>query len=94
MKFSRQEYWSGLPCPPPGDLPKPGTEPASLRSPALAGGSLPLVPPGKPQLNLHTCLFKYISLYLYYGLPSGYPEEGNGNQLQYSCLENSTDGGA
>ena len=94
MKFSRQEYWSGLPCPPPGDLPKPGTEPASLRSPALAGGSLPLVPPGKPQLNLHTCLFKYISLHLYYGLPSGYPEEGNGNQLQYSCLENSTDGGA
>ena len=30
MGFSRQEYWSGLPCPPPGDLPDPGTEPASL----------------------------------------------------------------
>ena len=38
MGFSRQEYWSGLPCPPPGDLPDPGIEPASLMSPALAGG--------------------------------------------------------
>ena len=37
MGFSRQEYWSGLPCPPPGDLPNPGIEPASLMSPALAG---------------------------------------------------------
>ena len=37
MGFSRQEYWSGLPCPPPGDLPDSGIEPASLMSPALAG---------------------------------------------------------
>ena len=37
MGFSRQEYWSELPCPPPGDLPDPGTEPAFLMSPALAG---------------------------------------------------------
>ena len=36
--FSRQEYWSGLPCPPPGDLPEAGIEPMSLSSPALAGG--------------------------------------------------------
>ena len=36
MEFSRQEYWSRLPCPPPGDLPDPGTEPASLMSSALA----------------------------------------------------------
>ena len=35
--FSRQEYWSGLPCPPPGDLPNPGIKPASLISPVLAG---------------------------------------------------------
>ena len=34
----RQEYWSGLPCPPPGDLPDPGIKPASLMSPVLAGG--------------------------------------------------------
>ena len=38
MGFSKQEYWSGLPCPPAGDLPDPGIEPASLTSPALAGG--------------------------------------------------------
>ena len=38
VRFSRQEYWSGLPCPPPGDLPDPGIKPASLKSPALAGG--------------------------------------------------------
>ena len=38
MGFSRQEYWSGLPCPPPGDLPDPGIEPISLISPALVGG--------------------------------------------------------
>ena len=37
MGSSGQEYWSGLPCPPPGDLPDPGIEPASLLSPALAG---------------------------------------------------------
>ena len=40
MGFSRQEYWSGLPCPPPGDLPDSGIEPRSLMSPALAGGFL------------------------------------------------------
>ena len=37
MGFSRQEYWSGLPCPPPGDLPNPGIEPTSLISPAFTG---------------------------------------------------------
>ena len=38
MGFSRQEYWSGLPHPPPGDLPDPGPEPTPLKSPALPGG--------------------------------------------------------
>ena len=38
MKFSRQEYWSGLPCPPPGDLPDPWMKTVSPGSPALAGG--------------------------------------------------------
>ena len=38
MGFSRQEDWSGLPCPAPGDLPDPGIRPVSLMSPALAGG--------------------------------------------------------
>ena len=44
--FSRQEYWSGLPCPPPGDLPNPGIEP---RSSSLQADSLPSRPPGKPK---------------------------------------------
>ena len=48
MEFYRQEYWSGLPFPSPGDLPDPGTEPASLVSPALAGGFFTTEPPGKP----------------------------------------------
>ena len=38
MGFSRQEYWSGLSCPLPWDLPNPGIEPKSLTSPTLAGG--------------------------------------------------------
>ena len=38
MGFSRQEFWSGLSCPPPGNLPDPGIEPESLTYPALAGG--------------------------------------------------------
>ena len=37
MQFSRQEYWSGLPFPPPGDLPNPGIKPVSPTSPAVAG---------------------------------------------------------
>ena len=49
MGFSKQEYQSGLPCPPPRDLPNPGTEPMSLTSPALAGGFFTTsLPPGKP----------------------------------------------
>ena len=50
MGFSRQEHWSGLPCPSLGDLPDLGIEPVSFTSPALAGGSLSLAPPEKPQL--------------------------------------------
>ena len=52
MRFSRQEYWSGLPCSPPGDLLHPGTEPASvsLMSPALVGGFVTTMPPRKPIL--------------------------------------------
>ena len=45
MEFSRQEYWSGLPFPSPGDLPNPGIEP---RSPALQTDTLLSEPPGKP----------------------------------------------
>ena len=46
MEFSRQEYWSGMPCPLPGDLPNPGIKP---RSPSLQEDSLPCEPPRKPK---------------------------------------------
>ena len=45
MGFSRQKYWSGLPCPPPGDLPDPRIELMSLKSPPWTGA---FCPPGKP----------------------------------------------
>ena len=48
MGFFRQKYWSGLPSPSREDLPDPGIEPVSLKSRALAVGSLPLAPPGEP----------------------------------------------
>ena len=52
MGISRQEYWSGLPCPPSGDLPDPGIEPTSPVSPALQVDSLPTESPGKPITDL------------------------------------------
>ena len=59
MGFPRQEYWSGLPCPPPGDLPNPGTESAS---PALAGEFFTTVPSGKP------LIFYYSPIYLQFSI--------------------------
>ena len=51
MGFSWQEYRSGLPFPPPGDLPNAGTEAVSLESPALTGGFFTTAPPGEPRLH-------------------------------------------
>ena len=57
--FSRQEYWSWLSCPPPGDLPNPGIEP---RSPALQTDSWPSEPPGKPRKHPYSkCLLLALS---------------------------------
>ena len=53
MGFPGQEYWSGLPFPPPGDLPHPGIEPVSLTSSTLAGIFFITEPPGKP--TQYTC---------------------------------------
>ena len=50
MGFPRQEYWSGLPFPSPGDLPNPGIKPVSPASPILAGRFFTTVPPGKPNI--------------------------------------------
>ena len=68
--FSRQEYWSGLPFPSPGDLPDPWIEP---RLPALHGDALPSEPPGKPQVfTQNTFLY---SLFLRFFLLSSGREE-------------------
>ena len=58
--FSRQEYWSGLPCHSPGDLPNPGIEPTSLMSPALAGRFFTTSATGKCT-HLHTHKHTHIS---------------------------------
>ena len=57
MRFSRQEYWSGLPCPPSGDLPNLGIEPTSPSLLYWQAGSLLLEPPGKPQVCYITSFF-------------------------------------
>ena len=57
MGSPRQEYWSGLPFPSPGDLPNPGIEPVS---PALAGGFFTTEPPGKPQTTISHFFFKQL----------------------------------
>ena len=102
MEFSRQEYWSGLPCPPPRDLPNPGIE---LASPALQADSLLLSHQGSLMLSI-ICVkmlkkLNDIQQFAYnaedrgsiLGLGGSLGEE-NGNPLWYSCLENSMDRGA
>ena len=55
LKFSRQEYWNGLPFTTPGDLPHPGIEPVSLASSSLAGGFFTTEPHGKPlEVSIHS----------------------------------------
>jgi len=78
MGFSTQEYWSGLPCPPPGDFPERGIEPASLVSPALAGRFLPLAPPGKP--NYIVCYAKYSWRRKWQPTPVFLPGESHGRR--------------
>ena len=63
MEFSRQEYWSGLPCPPPGDLPDPEAEPTSLAAPALQANCLPLRHQGSLRLCL-LLLFSHVQLFV------------------------------
>ena len=106
MGFSRQEYWSGLPFPSPGDLPDPGIEPWS---PAFQADALTSEPPGK-HLNAYLGFFFFFNLIFggsevkasawNAGDPGSIPGsgrcpgEGNGNPLQCFCLENPMEGGA
>ena len=59
LEFSRQEYWSGLPCTPPGDLTNPGTESAFPVAPGFQADSLPLGHRGSPH-QAHSLFFKLI----------------------------------
>ena len=61
--FSRQEYWSGLPFPPAGDLPNPGIEPVSSASPILAGESFTTAPLEKPLNSSENLLNKHCSVF-------------------------------
>ena len=104
MEFSRQEYWSGLPFPSPGNLPYPGIEPGS---PALQADALPSELPGKPYVMLlHTIMLKgfpgvsdHKESACNVGDPGSIPgsgrnpEGGHGNSLQYSHLESPMDSG-
>ena len=60
MGFSRQEYWSGLPFPSPGDLPYPGIEPRSPVAPTLADKLFTTEPPGKTQALLILSRFIFV----------------------------------
>ena len=64
MEFSRQEYWSGLPFPTPGDIPNPEIGPESPVSPVLAGRFFTTVPPGKPHY-IRMLTFKKKSAYAF-----------------------------
>ena len=96
MGFSWQEYWSGLPFPPPEDLPDSGIEPMS---PAFQEDSFTAEPPGKPmELSIHVSLRAYCSpstesssMLNNWQILSKSLGEGNGNPFQYSCLENPVD---
>ena len=61
-RFSRQEYWSGFPFPPPGDLHDPGVEP---KSPALQAVSLPTELLGKTLAQLYATIYLYILQLVY-----------------------------
>ena len=64
MGFSRQEYWSGLLCPPPGDLPDPGIQPAFPASPALWSDSLLLSHWGSPWLIRWSSDFRSLTVWI------------------------------
>ena len=61
MRFSRQEYWSRLPFPPPGNLPDPGAE---SESPALQADSLPTEPSGNPLIQYLVYVTYFISVFI------------------------------
>ena len=63
MEFSRREHWSGLPCPPPGDLPNPGIKPESPYLLHWQEGFLPLASLGKPSTHTHAHAYIFMLLF-------------------------------
>ena len=70
MGFSRQEYWSGLPLPPPGDLPAPGIKPMSVMSPALKGRFVTTNVSGE---EVYIYFFRFFSMIGYHQILSVVP---------------------
>ena len=119
-EFSRQEYWSGLPCLPPGDLPDLRIHPASLMAPALVGAFFTTSTTWEAHRTYMSLVkrmraMKLSLVFILLDFPGGSDGkasaynvgdhgsipglgrslgEGNGNPLQYSCLENPMDGEA
>ena len=89
MGFSRQEYWSGLPYPPPGDLPGPGMEPTSLMSPALEGGFFTTSATWEALKKLRTSLKKKNQKYTLFSLAPACggrgPRRSTGKLSLHSC---------
>ena len=81
MEFSRQEYWSGLPFPSPGDLPNPGIKP---ESPTLQVDALPSEPPGKPGYTLRQLFKKEWAYTFLNGLNTPRPEDDSSPLLVLS----------
>ena len=73
MGFSRQEYWSGLLCPSPGNLPNPGIEPASPEAPALQVDSLPPSNRRNPYVCVCVHFFRFFSVIDYYKILNTVP---------------------
>ena len=84
MGFSGQEYWSGLPCSPPGDLPDPGLEPGSS---ALQADSLPSEPPGKPHMILYNNIITFLKNPLFLCCPPLPNPKGFVQNMGHACMD-------
>ena len=83
MAFSRQEYWSGLPFPTPGDLPNPGIESVS---PALTGEFFTTAPPGKPTVEYYSTIKKENAICSNMGEPRDYHTKSNKEKYHMSLI--------
>ena len=87
MGFSRQENRSGLPFPPPMDLPDPGIKTVSLASPTQKADSLPLGPPGEPRVCLYVCTFIHINTHIHHHKQVSWLHGGDSTVLSASLWQ-------